>query len=68
MECQFAKDCWDRAQLTTILDALVWEVEGFRELVFRMISHSRRSVAESFAMIVWQIWKERNEKVWNGEW
>lgn len=66
IDCYFAKGCWERSGISHVLDVLVWEVEGYRDLVFRILTTQPSSVVEVFVMVTWQIWKEHNARVWHG--
>ncbi|KAL6535689.1 hypothetical protein OROMI_027063 [Orobanche minor] len=67
MECEFARKCWRAVGLWDLLDGLLGEVDGLTDLVLRMVEELPPAKLEAFAMILWQLWRCRNSKVWEEE-
>lgn len=49
-----------------VLDSSSLQVECFADLSFYILADGNTSISSSFAMTLWQIWKERNAMVWTG--
>lgn len=64
-DCEFGISCWRRAQLWTIIEPILLQVESFAEVFFTILSSFDSNVRCSFVMIVWSIWKRRNDKLWS---
>ncbi|KAL8547886.1 hypothetical protein ACS0TY_007264 [Phlomoides rotata] len=43
------------------------QAEDFTDFVFRVLEYDDKIIRVRFSMILWQIWKERNSKLWNGD-
>lgn len=56
-DCSYAKACWHSV-------ALAWEIFSpteITEIVFAVFQQSSLQQCETFVMICWAIWKQRNE-------
>ncbi|KAL6575261.1 hypothetical protein OROMI_012546 [Orobanche minor] len=67
IECAFARDCWRVVGLWNTLESLLNEVDGLTELVLRLVDELPPAKLEAFAMTLWQVWRCRNNKVWQDE-
>lgn len=62
-ECQFAVACWHKAELWSVLDEAIYHIESRKDLILRLLG---RNDGPHFAVIIWQVWKERISKLWDG--
>ncbi|KAG5033819.1 hypothetical protein JHK85_009120 [Glycine max] len=53
-------DCEKAKQFCTIMEA-----NSIKDLLFSSLTHLPNDLKCKFSMILWSIWKNRNEKVWN---
>lgn len=53
IECQFARDCWSLLCLWDMLEASILHVEGFKNIIFRVLGSSLRQVVQTFVMMLW---------------
>lgn len=62
-----SRNIWLQAGFSHVIDPLLNQVDSFFELfslVCDVLEPSRRAL---FAMILWSIWKSRNQKIWNND-
>ncbi|KAJ1389017.1 Ribonuclease H-like superfamily [Sesbania bispinosa] len=58
--------CWQKAGMWQLLEQPVSVSEGFQETAFFLLSSLQYNMKHKFAMVLWSLWKQRNEKVWEG--
>ncbi|KAJ1439535.1 Reverse transcriptase zinc-binding domain [Sesbania bispinosa] len=58
--------CWQKAGMWQLLEQSVSVSEGFQETAFFLLSSLQYNMKHKFAMVLWSLWKQRNEKVWEG--
>jgi hypothetical protein len=59
------------ARQTADLDQLVaarnQHIQTLPELIFSVCQEEDRAIAGQFAVLLWMVWNNRNDKVWNGK-
>lgn len=65
VDCAFAKSCWEESQLWQKIDSLCYEVDGHSDLFLNLPRQLENCEMERAAIVVWAIWRARNEVVWN---
>ncbi|KAJ1404858.1 SPX domain [Sesbania bispinosa] len=64
--CMNSIVCWQKAGMWQLLEQPVSVSEGFQETAFFLLSSLQYNMKHKFAMVLWSLWKQRNEKVWEG--
>ncbi|CAN1800986.1 Putative ribonuclease H protein At1g65750 [Linum perenne] len=65
--CDVAMDCWRSAELGEEIRQL-WEEEGSLERwVWRVLNTWEDGKISKWAAVLWALWRERNQRVWNSE-
>ncbi|KAJ1416901.1 Ribonuclease H-like superfamily [Sesbania bispinosa] len=64
--CMNSIACWQKAGMWQLLEQPVSVSEGFQETAFFLLSSLQYNMKHKFAMVLWSLWKQRNEKVWEG--
>ncbi|KAJ1406846.1 Ribonuclease H-like superfamily [Sesbania bispinosa] len=64
--CMNSIACWQKAGMWQLLEQPVSVSEGFQETTFFLLSSLQYNMKHKFAMVLWSLWKQRNEKVWEG--
>ncbi|CAN1303547.1 Putative ribonuclease H protein At1g65750 [Linum perenne] len=67
LECQFAEDCWNLADLQGLVMDLRVSTTTFTEwlmMVLHSVPEPRRS---KVIAVLWGLWRERNQRVWSQE-
>ncbi|XP_073015284.1 uncharacterized protein [Primulina eburnea] len=60
-----AKACWEELGIWNLVVSKSNEVEGFIQWLFKMFQQVDVESLENIAMVLWGIWRARNEKIWN---
>ena len=63
--CGFAKNCWRAVGFTSIIYNLASFVNGFTQWLFVVINSMKEPVLSKIMMILWIMWQEINERLWN---
>ncbi|XP_057779546.1 uncharacterized protein LOC130998129 [Salvia miltiorrhiza] len=63
--CPFAEECWRISRLSGIINPLISASDSFVQLLFKIVDHPDGVFKIKASMLLWQIWKDRNRKVWN---
>ena len=63
VSCPFARSCW----CYSLIEDCSNVVEGFRKLVFKMLSVTNELIFGKVVMTLWSIWRERNNQVWSSK-
>ncbi|GAU36460.1 hypothetical protein TSUD_166260 [Trifolium subterraneum] len=64
--CEKAKRIWIEAGLWDDIAQLVVAANSFNSLVFSFMTVNLEQKCSDFVMIMWCLWKRRNEKIWEG--
>lgn len=64
INCDYAKACWDRSGLHSLIDEIALQCEGFTNLVFIILRKPDSAMYCRLVMVLWQIWKKRNATIW----
>lgn len=64
ISCRFAQDCWHESKLYDMIESSSLNAESFTELFFMLLSKLKGFEQTKFGMILWNIWRQRNDKVW----
>ncbi|CAN1812050.1 Putative ribonuclease H protein At1g65750 [Linum perenne] len=65
-QCDEAKDCWREAGLSTEISNSV-EGSNFKDWLLMICSEWRKETVGVWDVVMWSLWWERNQRVWNGE-
>ncbi|XP_075486337.1 uncharacterized protein LOC142525940 [Primulina tabacum] len=63
--CPMAKACWEELGTWNKMLSLSNEADGFVQWLFKLFQTLDVSTLENIAMVLWGIWRTRNEKLWN---
>lgn len=61
---QNSEQCWDRFGLGNLIQQNISHTLSVVELVFSVLQSLSKDL---FMVIIWSIWKQRNNKIWNKE-
>lgn len=64
-ECSHAESVWRAAALWSLIWRHVEEADGFKECFLNIFNDLQEGPKKLFAMMLWCIWKRRNNKVWD---
>ncbi|CAN1787158.1 Putative ribonuclease H protein At1g65750 [Linum perenne] len=67
LHCAVAADCWSEAGLLTNIQNSGADGGGFKEWMLKVCSEWRKEKVGIWAVVLWSIWWERNQRVWKGE-
>lgn len=62
--CEDSVACWKEANLWDRIEPLLVRVDSFTELFFTVNADLCSSMRNLFAMVLWSIWKRRNDRLW----
>lgn len=65
VDCAYARGCWHQAGILDVVDRAKAGAGSVLEWLFHVIRTAAEPVVCKVIMILWSIWKERNERVWN---
>jgi ribonuclease HI len=65
--CVSSKDAWQGAGLHDMIAPYIQQASTAKEFILKLCRHAERSVAGKAAMLLWSIWSNRNNYVWNHE-
>ncbi|CAN1156954.1 Putative ribonuclease H protein At1g65750 [Linum perenne] len=63
-ECQVAKACWVEAGLSSVVESALGGRNSVAEVILHILGTQEESVTQSFCMVLWSVWQERNARVW----
>ncbi|KAK2355577.1 hypothetical protein QL285_092977 [Trifolium repens] len=63
--CPRSVQCWQRTGLWTHINACLAANNNAKETLFSILQSLNHEQMEFFCVMVWSIWKRRNNKVWN---
>lgn len=58
-------ECWHELKLSQIVINCAVNVDCFVDWVFKMLVVLDEGVVYRFRMVLWCIWRQRNNKLWN---
>jgi len=64
--CPKASSCWKLVQLDNIIVDLIYNTSDFTKLLFDFFDRLSVQQQPLASMILWNIWKGRNSKLWEG--
>ncbi|CAN1154003.1 Putative ribonuclease H protein At1g65750 [Linum perenne] len=65
LDCPFALDCWGSIGLLGRIEQQRHSIESFAEWVQPILREGPNEITEKMMVVMWPIWKERNERVWS---
>ncbi|XP_073041827.1 uncharacterized protein [Primulina eburnea] len=63
--CKYVRECWAHDGILNLMDTFSNTSESFSDFVFKVLSMSNETIVGKIAMILWSVWKQRNNKLWN---
>ncbi|MCI15290.1 ribonuclease H protein, partial [Trifolium medium] len=66
-DCEESKNCWNVAGLQSVITARLQQFQDVKDVLFDICSKETKEVAGRVAMIIWLIWNNRNQWIWNHE-
>ncbi|GAU49722.1 hypothetical protein TSUD_25900 [Trifolium subterraneum] len=63
--CTVARDSWCAAGLSSVLHNAAYQQSNARDRIFVVCSNERNDTVGRVAMLLWCIWHNRNDKLWN---
>ncbi|MCI04730.1 putative ribonuclease H protein, partial [Trifolium medium] len=67
VNCSYSAEARAAAGLENIIAGRMLQLSATDELILDICRTENRDVAGQFATLVWTLWQNRNNKVWNGE-
>ncbi|XP_075475775.1 uncharacterized protein LOC142511746 [Primulina tabacum] len=65
--CPFAQECWNESHLSHVINSCAAKVESFAEMTFLMMNTLTNMEVGKSVMIMWCLWKQKNDKLWNNK-
>jgi ribonuclease HI len=65
--CEESKQCWTVAGLQNIISSRLEQFHEVKEVIFDICSKETKEVAGRVALVIWLIWNNRNQWLWNHE-
>jgi len=65
LRCRMAKEVWDTTGLWSHSNPLISHAANFVSFFFTTLSILQPHKTINFDMMMWSIWKRRNEKIWD---
>ena len=59
--------CWRHVSLDILINYLSVQALGFKDLCFSMLKSCDSKMREMFTMVLWSLWKNKNNTLWNNE-
>jgi hypothetical protein len=66
-ECTNSVAAWQNAGLFACLQPRLQRCSTVKEVLFYICCHEEKEMAGKIAMLIWVMWNNRNNCVWNGE-
>jgi hypothetical protein len=66
-DCEESKQCWTVAGLQNIISSRLEQFHEVKEVIFYICSKETKEVAERVALVIWLLWNNRNQWLWNHE-
>ncbi|CAN1347694.1 hypothetical protein LINPERPRIM_LOCUS41211 [Linum perenne] len=63
--CPVATRCWEVAGMSSEIQAAMLDGGGAADWLNRIISSPDRGRVQKGVALVWSLWRERNDRVWN---
>ncbi|GAU34295.1 hypothetical protein TSUD_20010 [Trifolium subterraneum] len=63
--CAVARDSWSAAGLSSVLHNATYQQTNAMDRIFAICSNESSDIVGRVAMLLWCIWKNRNDKLWN---
>ncbi|GAU41340.1 hypothetical protein TSUD_179530 [Trifolium subterraneum] len=63
--CVVARDSWCVAGLSSVLHNAAYQQSNAMDRIFAMCSNESSDKVGRVAMLLWSIWHNRNDKLWN---
>ncbi|CAN1261991.1 Putative ribonuclease H protein At1g65750 [Linum perenne] len=67
VECPWVKDCWRITNMQWIVEAGIDTHHSIRDWLLGIIQANPMEVVQKVVMLMWAIWRERNDRVWNNK-
>ncbi|MCI09498.1 pentatricopeptide repeat-containing protein, partial [Trifolium medium] len=64
-ECEGNKEAWTTMDLNHVLQSRINSSQNTRALIFDICRYDNKQVAGKIAVLLWCIWQNRNNEVWN---
>jgi ribonuclease HI len=64
-DCDSVRDAWHEMGLSHIVQSRLPLFTNFRDIMFDICRHESKLVAGKVATLLWFVWQNRNNKVWN---
>lgn len=56
---------WNFVNMATIVAACANQSESLAQWLFTLVNRCNQETLQNLAMVLWSIWKYRNDKLWN---
>jgi ribonuclease HI len=66
-DCEESRNCWTMAGLDTVISTRLDQFYEAKEVIFDICSKESKEVAGRAALMIWLLWNNRNQWLWNNE-
>jgi ribonuclease HI len=66
-DCEESRNCWTMAGLDTVISTRLDQFYEAKEVIFDICSKESKEVAGRVALMIWLLWNNRNQWLWNNE-
>lgn len=65
-DCPSSVECWEEQRLWSHIYPRMLQADSFSELCFQVLGSLNAPQRATFVVTLWSIWRQRNEKYWEG--
>jgi ribonuclease HI len=66
-DCEMMRNCWSAAGLLTVITTRLHTFNNVKDVIFDICSKETKEISGRVATLIWMIWNNRNQWLWNQE-